>query len=634
MADRPAPIFGGRYQLRRRIARGGMAEVFLAHDRMLDRPVALKILFPELSTDPNFVERFRREAQAAANLSHPNIVSIYDWGEEQGTYYIVMELVDGRPLSTMLKNEGPLLADRAADIGAAVASALAFAHKHGVVHRDVKPGNVLLDGSGAVKVTDFGIARALESADDNLTQTGAVMGTATYFSPEQAQGFEVDARSDIYSLGVMLYEMVCGKTPFSGSNPVAVATKHVRDLPPRPTSINPNLSPAFESIILTCLAKEADDRYASSEDLRADLMRFRQGRAVAALPFDEMYDNDPSATMAVPRTTQATQAYRATQDATSVQRVVGGAAVPPEVRRRTGFYVVLLFTLLAVLGGLLYLLAKEVGIIGDPTTEKVAMISVVGDDVSTASEKIKAIGLTPKIVEENNSADTDIVFDQDPKPPAQVDKGAEVTLRVSKGLEKVKVPSVIGKAEGTARDTLEELGFEVVVDHQPSDNVAKGFVSKQTPAPNSEIDSGSEVTITVSSGEAGMAVPNVVGKSEDDAADALNNAGFKVKRTHANSANVDKGDVISQDPSGGSDAAKGDTVTIVISDGPETADVPDVVGKTEAAAKAALIDAGFKVNVVEEETVDPTDDGTVIDQSPNGGATATKGSTVTITIAT
>lgn len=614
-----------------------MAEVFLAHDRMLDRPVALKVLFPELSTDPNFVERFRREAQAAANLSHPNIVSIYDWGEEQGTYYIVMELVDGRPLSTLLKNEGALLADRAADIGAAVASALAFAHNHGVVHRDVKPGNVLIDGSGNVKVTDFGIARAMESADENLTQTGAVMGTATYFSPEQAQGLEVDARSDIYSLGVMLYEMVCGKTPFSGSNPVAVATKHVRDLPPRPTAVNPNLSPAFESIILTCLAKDPDDRYASSEDLRADLMRFRQGRAVAAQPFDNQYLDDPSATMAVPRTTQATRAYRETAEATTMQRSVAGGPVPPDVRKRTGFYVALLFSLLAVLGVLLFLLAKEVGIIGSGTTEKVAMISVIGDDRSTAISKLEALGLKPNVVEENNTADAEIVFDQDPKPPANVDKGAEVTIRVSLGPERIKVPNVVGETEEAARSTLQDLGFEVVVDRQPNDSVEEGVVARQTPAPNSELDAGAQVTLTVSSGDEGVTVPDVVGKSEDDAADALNNAGFKVKRTTAPSASVDKGDVISQNPPGGSDAAKGDTITIVISEGPaepESVEVPDVVGKTEAAAKADLIDAGFKVNVVEEETVDPTDDGTVIDQNPNGGTMQAKGSTVTITVAT
>ena len=326
MADRPAPIFGGRYQLRRRIARGGMAEVFLAHDRMLDRPVALKVLFPELSTDPNFVERFRREAQAAANLSHPNIVSIYDWGEEQGTYYIVMELVDGRPLSTMLKNEGPLLADRAADIGAHVASALAFAHKNGVVHRDVKPGNVLIDGAGNVKVADFGIARAKDSVEDNLTQTGAVMGTATYFSPEQAQGLGVDARSDIYSLGVMLYEMVCGQPPFTGSNPVAVATKHVSDPPPRPRTVNPNLSPAFESIILTCLAKDPDDRYASPPTTCAPTWCASVRAApVAAQPF--LDEDDPNATRRHEPRVRAPERHVpcGRKTPTTVQRAVRGA---------------------------------------------------------------------------------------------------------------------------------------------------------------------------------------------------------------------------------------------------------------------------------------------------------------------
>src|SRR3954470_16877201 len=268
MSQQQAKVYNGRYELVRHIARGGMAEVYLAHDKLLDRPVALKVLFPELSVDRSFVERFRREAQAAASLSHPNIVSVYDWGEEEGTYFIVMEYVDGRTLSAMLREEGPLLPDRAAGIGAEVAAALAFAHRNGVIHRDVKPGNVIITTDGLVKVTDFGIARAA-NAEENLTQTGAVMGTATYFSPEQAQGTAVDARSDIYSLGVVLYELVTGRPPFKGDNAVAIAYKHVRETPPAPREKNPAVPVTFEAIILQAMAKRSADRYNTAEELRA-----------------------------------------------------------------------------------------------------------------------------------------------------------------------------------------------------------------------------------------------------------------------------------------------------------------------------------------------------------------------------
>src|SRR5580658_1795226 len=274
-------VFSNRYELTHSIARGGMAEVYKAQDRLLDRPVALKILFPELSVDRAFVERFRREAQAAANLSHPNIVPVYDWGEDDGTYFIVMEFIDGRPLSAVLREVGPLPPEQAADIGAHVASALSFAHNHGVIHRDVKCANVLITKDNQVKVIDFGIARAMNT-EESLTQTGAVMGTASYFSPEQAEGIAVGPRSDVYSLGVVLFEMLTGRLPFLGDTPVAVASKHVRDTPPQPRDLRPDIPFDLESVVMKAMAKSPDQRYDSAADLRADLLRFEEGRPVLA----------------------------------------------------------------------------------------------------------------------------------------------------------------------------------------------------------------------------------------------------------------------------------------------------------------------------------------------------------------
>ena len=281
MAEREPVVLNGRYELHKRIARGGMADVVLARDQLLERPVAVKILFAEFATDSAFVERFRREAQAAAGLNHPNIVGVYDWGREGNTYFIVMEYVDGRSLADLLRTEGTLHPDRAADIATDVAAALGFAHRNGVVHRDIKPGNVLISSAGLVKVTDFGIARAIShNGEEALTQTGSVMGTATYFSPEQAQGKAVDPRSDLYSLGVVMYEMVCGKAPFQAENPVAVAYKHVQEQVVPLARVNPSVPASYEAITMRLLAKNPVDRYASAEELRADLRRFRQGEVV------------------------------------------------------------------------------------------------------------------------------------------------------------------------------------------------------------------------------------------------------------------------------------------------------------------------------------------------------------------
>src|SRR3984957_16675712 len=282
MTTPASPVYNGRYELRSQIARGGTAQVYLAHDLLLDRPVALKVLIPELSSDHSFVERFRREAQAAANLSHPNIVPVFDWGESERTYFIVMEYVDGEPLSSIIRTQAPLSGAQAASIAADIAKALAYAHRHGVVHRDVKPGNVLITADGQVKVTDFGIARAMGNLDDQVTQTGLVMGTATYFSPEQAQGLDVDGRSDIYSLGVVLYEMLVGRPPFIGDTPVAIAYQHVQETPPRPRALNPEIPVALEAIVLQAMAKLPAERYQNDDDLRADLERLLRNQTVLA----------------------------------------------------------------------------------------------------------------------------------------------------------------------------------------------------------------------------------------------------------------------------------------------------------------------------------------------------------------
>ena len=289
------PVINGRYELHRRIARGGMADVFLAKDQLLDRPVAVKVLFPQHASEPTFVARFRREAQAAANLNHPSIVSVYDWGEHEGTYFIVMEYVEGRTLADIIASEGPINPHRAAGIAIDVAVALGFAHRNGTVHSDVKPGNIMITQSGQVKVADFGIARAFGAADDELTQTGSVMGTATYFSPEHAQGKTVDPRSDLYSLGVVLFEMTVGEPPFVGKSPVIIAYKHVQEPAPRAISRNPNLSRDLDAIIARLLQKNPADRYPAAEELRADLRRFEEGKPLLPPSGHTRVDSGPAA---------------------------------------------------------------------------------------------------------------------------------------------------------------------------------------------------------------------------------------------------------------------------------------------------------------------------------------------------
>ena len=606
-------VFTGRYQMVRQVARGGMAEVYLARDLLLDRPVALKVLFPEFSADPSFVERFRREARAAANLNHPGIVSIYDWGQEGRTYFIVMEYVDGRTLREVIRAEGPLLAHRAAEIGADIAAALHFAHQHNCVHRDVKPGNVMITGQ-QVKVTDFGIARAGDSGGENLTQTGAVMGTATYFSPEQAQGYDVDARSDVYSLGVVLYEMVTGRPPFKGENPVAIAYQHVREQPVPPSEINADVPRVFDAIILKAMAKDTTLRYQSAEALRLDLLRYANGQPVSVEPVGATSVNRPAVapppaaavTGVMPRTSGGGgyngAGYDGTRIATPSERVPEYEEPP---RQRTGIYIGILVTLLVILGGLLYLLSRELGVGGDA---QIAMPTVIGKTESEANAILRDAGLKVTRREEANEAnDAGKVIKQNPDPGAQVKKGAEVIITVSQGAPSATVPDVRGRTVDAATDALENAGFVVRTVRRTDATAEVDTVIDQDPKPGAG-KRGATITLIVSNGAEQVRVPEVRGRPEGEAANVMGQAGFKTQTRVEQSATVAAGIVIRTEPDTGARLDKGETVTLVVSNGaPATTLPPDTT-----VPPTVTTDPPFTIFPTTTVTTSPTSTSTTI----------------------
>ena len=613
-------LIDGRYRVVGKIGAGGMADVYRAEDTHLGRHVALKLLHARFAQDREFVERFRREASAAAGLQHPNVVGVYDRGEFGGTYYIAMEYCEGRSLKDVVARTA-LAPERAIAIAKQILVAARFAHRRNVIHRDLKPHNVILDDEDNVKVADFGIARAGAS---DITEVGAIMGTAQYLSPEQAQGRPVTEASDLYSIGIVLFEMLTGRAPFDGDSAVAVALKHVNQEPPSPREFVPELPPELEAVVLKALAKDPAHRYRDADSFIKDLEvveeRLRQG------PVDV-----ESTAVFAPLAVDTAPTALAPPPAVAVSEPPPASPPPPAEeppeepapeRRRRRWLVAGIAAAVAGLAVLLFLLLGS--------GEKVTVPPVVGQTLDQAQLRVERAGLDVEIKRRTDQAPRDFVFEQSPNPGQEVDEGSVVTLFVSNGPSTVRVPDVVGLAEADARRRLRRAELRADVDRESSTSVAEGTVIRTDPGAGRPAERDSAVTVFVSSGPEQVTVPSVVGETQEDAVARLREDGLSpIVRERSSSEPVDT--VIEQTPEAGQEVDEGSSVTIFVSNG-EVREVPDVTGLTESEAEAELDDAGFGVSVRTSETDQPDEDGTVLSQSPRGGVERREGATVTITV--
>lgn len=620
-------LLGRRYRLTEKIGTGGMADVYKAVDETLGRTVAVKVMHTKYASDPNFAARFRQEAQAAANLQSPYIVNIYDWGQENSTYYIVMEYVRGTDLKTMIKEKGALPSKQVADIGAQVCAGLAVAHGYDIIHRDVKPHNIMVTPDGNIKVMDFGIARA---GNTTMTQTGSVLGSAHYVSPEQAQGRQLTATSDLYSLGIVLYEACTGRMPFDAETPVAIALKQVNEQAVRPRQINPSVDPGLEAIIGKVLDKNPSHRYQTAEEMRRDLIRVTRGQAVGTPLAD--------ASMGAGMTQVIGAATPIPGDATSVMPVVGRSTMPggnpPEIRpvptRNKSVWIWVAVAVALVLAGLG--VAWNLGLVGGP--KGVAVPSVVGKTLEQAKTDITTakfvVGKTTEVFDDKIAAGS--IVDQSPAAGATAEVGSEVTLIISKGPELVEVPDIVDTTEEEARAALTALGF--MPDPQPdqySAEVKGGVIISQDPEAGTSLPKGSSIKYVPSRGVEMLEVPNVVGKKSSTAKSDLTTLGFTVKVVEEFSSTVESGIVISQNPGAGITVSKDSKITIAVSKGKEVVqvDVPDVVGLTIAAATSTLESLGLKVNLIYEPH---SSNNVVLEQDPGPGASVPQGSTISMIV--
>jgi serine/threonine-protein kinase len=595
-------VVGGRYQLERPIGTGGMAKVWLAHDRLLDRRVAVKILADRYASDPGFVERFRREASAAAGLSHPNIVTVYDRGEADGSYYIVMEHLPGPDLKVIIRQHGRLAPRQAVDAALQVLAALSVAHRRDVIHRDIKPQNVLVAEDGHLKVTDFGIARAGDDA--GMTEVGSVIGTAQYLSPEQARGEEVTPASDCYSVGILLYEMLTGRVPFDGDKPVAIAMRQINEPPISPRLLVPQIPPQLNEIVMKALEKRPGNRYRTAEEFTRALVAVRPTLPAPA--------EDATQVLAAVETPAPTRIIAPTTEPTRIATGRTPVPPPPPRRRRTPIILAILALLLFAGAAAVYLFT-DVG-----RAAKVEIPSVVNQNEEAATALLEPDFRVKVRNDFDSRVGIGVAIGTDPPVGTRLAKGSEVVLIISQGPRAAVVPDVVGKKADDARQELEGFNFEVKLEEEFSD-VEAGTVARQDPTAGSPLNEGEPVTLFVSKGQDLVRVPNLALKDRSEAAQILADAGLELgDETPRETSRRDPGTIVDQNPDAGTRAPKGSAVDITVAAAPATTPMPDVRRNDAASARTKLQANGFPdATTGADDCAEP--DGTVVGQNPPPG---------------
>ena len=630
-------LLAGRYELIEKIGEGGMAVVYKAKDRLLNRYVAIKILRPEFTQDEQFLDSFKRESQAAAGLQHPNIVSIYDVGRTGNINFIVMELVDGRPLSDFIKENGHLDYKTTIDIAKQVASALAIAHKHQIIHRDVKPHNIMITSDGVAKLTDFGIARAVSNAT-MVADTSKIIGSVHYFSPEQARGAYVDERSDIYSLGIVMFEMLTGRVPFDGETPVEVALKHINEDVPSPAKLVPGIPPALDKVVLKATDKYQTERYKSADEM---LEALKNVEFVTQMVGDRVFagetDNKPRRDESLVAPVMSSRREDRDQEMVIAPANPRKPKARPDDKKKKKRAIIIGVAAAAILAlfGILYVS----GVIGGGGKE-VTVPDVKGMSYSEAKEVLEAKGLKIEKADEpiaSQKIEKGKIVSQTPSKNSKVKKGRTVRVILSAGNTELKVPDLKGLSYKEAKTLLSEMGLQISKgDEVDSDSVAEGLIASQYPSAKTKVDKSDIITVNISKGKKDAVIPKLVGTtftSESDVSATLSKYGYKLGKVSYEESYETPGTIIKQSPDAGTTAEKNTTVDIVISKAKSKATVPNLNGMTYDQAESALQSLGFSVGRVTEEENNGFTAGTVFKQYPAANSEYQTGSTVDIWIA-